>query len=409
MRPRVHFTADGWINDPHALTWVDGVWHAFFQYVPGAIEWDVGCSWGHAVGPDLLSLREVAPALSPGDGDAGVWSGSLERDAAGRPTIFYTSVTAETPARGVVRTATPLDDGWIAWRKGEVVAMAAADAIVFRDPAVRRVGDTWSMIVGAGVDGGSAAVLGFASDDGAHWRPDGVVAARSSTEREPLWTGSVWECPQVIEVDGREVLIVSVWHDDVLHDAVWALGERVDGRFVAASWGRLGHGPSPYAATTFADVDGAPCAMFWLRGVRGDGWAGAHSVPYRLAVRDGAVSLTPHPDVDRHHESAGPGPFAADDALDIAWDPQDDGTLEVALEDGTAVEVSVSGSTLRIAVDGEEWGMPRLGPIRVLIDAPVLEVCGGAGVFACPIPAMAVASVSGDDVHARRLRRAAAS
>jgi hypothetical protein len=36
MRPEFHFTAEqGWINDPHGITVRDGVYHAFYQYVPG--------------------------------------------------------------------------------------------------------------------------------------------------------------------------------------------------------------------------------------------------------------------------------------------------------------------------------------------------------------------------------------
>ncbi|MFT2568526.1 hypothetical protein ACMWP8_29135, partial [Escherichia coli] len=38
MRPALHFTArSGWINDPHGITWRDGEYHAFFQYVPGRV------------------------------------------------------------------------------------------------------------------------------------------------------------------------------------------------------------------------------------------------------------------------------------------------------------------------------------------------------------------------------------
>ena len=63
---------------------------------------------------------------------------------------------------------------------------------------------------------------------------------------------------------------------------VYAVGDLVDGAFVAESWGQLSYGPSLYAATTFRDASALPCIMFWIRGVTGEGWAGAHSIPYRL-------------------------------------------------------------------------------------------------------------------------------
>ena len=72
MRPLIHFTADsGWINDPHGITYRDGEYHAFFQYIPGITHWAPNCHWGHAVGIDLLSLRELPVAIAPGDGDGG--------------------------------------------------------------------------------------------------------------------------------------------------------------------------------------------------------------------------------------------------------------------------------------------------------------------------------------------------
>ena len=35
--------------------------------------------WGHAKGPDLLSLEELPIAIAPGDGDGGVWTGIARR------------------------------------------------------------------------------------------------------------------------------------------------------------------------------------------------------------------------------------------------------------------------------------------------------------------------------------------
>ncbi len=61
VRPEFHYTADrGWINDPHGITYRDGQYHSFFQYVPDSTVWAPNCHWGHAVGPDLLSLHDAA-------------------------------------------------------------------------------------------------------------------------------------------------------------------------------------------------------------------------------------------------------------------------------------------------------------------------------------------------------------
>ncbi|MCU1417884.1 MAG: glycosyl hydrolase family 32, partial [Schumannella sp.] len=93
MRPRFHFTAPrGWINDPHGITFRDGRYHLFFQFNPDSSTWRPDCRWGHAVSPDLFSFELLPDALLPGDGDDGIWTGSLVVDDEGAATIFYTSV-----------------------------------------------------------------------------------------------------------------------------------------------------------------------------------------------------------------------------------------------------------------------------------------------------------------------------
>src|SRR3712207_8672243 len=55
------------------------------------------------------------------------------------------------------------------------------------------------------------------------------------------------------QVGGRHVLITSVWEDDVLHHAGYAVGRYDQGRFTAESWGRLTYGASYYAPSFFRD------------------------------------------------------------------------------------------------------------------------------------------------------------
>jgi L-lactate dehydrogenase complex protein LldG len=77
-RPQIHFTVrEGWINDPLGLTWHEGEYHLFFQFVPGQTVWGPEQRWGHATSEDLLHWTEGPVALEPGDGDDGVWSGSV--------------------------------------------------------------------------------------------------------------------------------------------------------------------------------------------------------------------------------------------------------------------------------------------------------------------------------------------
>ena len=50
MRPQFHLTAEtGWMNDPHAITFLNGRYEVFFQYVPETLVWSPHCHWAHAV------------------------------------------------------------------------------------------------------------------------------------------------------------------------------------------------------------------------------------------------------------------------------------------------------------------------------------------------------------------------
>ena len=332
-RPEIHFTArSGWINDPLAVTWRDGRYHLFFQHVPGSVTWAPACHWGHATSTDLLRWTEQQVALAPGDGDEGVWSGGIADG-----TIFYTSVPGPRSGIGRIRRATASDDSWRTWRKGDVVIDAPPDGVrMFRDPFVHRDGDGWSMLVGAGLDDGDAAVLAYRSADLLEWSFEGIAARRSTALRDPVWTGSGWECPQLIGVDGRDVLVVSVWDDDRTHYVACTVGRWSAGRFEAGPWQRLTIGDGYYAATAFRDADDRPCLIHWIRGVEGDGWAGALSVPHLLTIEDDRLVARAHPVV----------------AGQVTLDP------------------------------GPRDDPPGIGPAHVLRDGPITEVWTAEGVIA---------------------------
>jgi beta-fructofuranosidase len=388
VRPSFHFTAaSGWINDPHGITRHEGRYHLFFQYVPASLHWRPDCHWGHAIGRDLFGWTELPVALAPGDGDDGIWTGTLVTDDAGATRILYTSTVQPDTRIGRVRIATPDDLEWIRWTKGPVVAEAPAelDVVAYRDPFVRREETGWRMFVGAGLADGTAAALAYQSSDLEEWEYAGIAASRLTHETEPVWTGALWECPQVFELGGRTVLISSVWDADVLHYAAYGIGEYVDGVFTAKTWGRLTWGPSYYAPSYFRDADGRPCLTFWLRGVEDAvaGWAGAHSVPHVLALDGDRLVARPHPDLDRYRMAA-PGGRVPGLAADAEWDGT--GTLTVRSGGTTALAMARDADNLEIVCGAKTWSVPYAGgQVRIVLDGPIAEVSTPSGLFASPI------------------------
>lgn len=380
-RPRVHFTAEnGWINDPHGLTVVDGRYHLFFQHVPGSTVWGANCHWGHAVSDDLVHWEHQSIALAPGEGDDGIWSGSIAVDDEGDALLYYTSVRTPDFGIGSVRVARPADSSFGNWDKGETVVELPEelDAVAFRDPFVFQDGQGWRMLVGTSLRGGVAAAASFSSTDRLTWTYDGLAAQRSGTEVDPVWTGTLWECPQIFEIEGKHVMVTSVWEDDVLHYVVYAVGDYEDGRFTAHQWHRLTYGDSYYAPSFFRDRDGEPNLVFWMRGAADEdsGWASAHSVPHRLTLEGDRLVTQPHPEVleqlrSFEKDADGRGPEL------LTWDPAR-GDLHVSSDSGSLTLREHEGG-IEI-VDGDECMLlPGVGDQRatLLVDGPVLEVFFG--------------------------------
>lgn len=320
----MHITGDGWVNDPHAVIHHGGRFHVFYQCVPGSSEWAPACSWGHASSPDWSDWTIHPPALQPGDGDTGCWTGGIAVGPDG-PVLFYSAVAGDDLNRASIRVARPRADDLIGWDKGEVVVCAPAGVKVFRDPMI--LGDAatgYRMLVGGGSPEGGPLVFSYRSTDLLEWTPDGTLIAADPHDG----LGEAWECPQLLAVDGRQVFIVSAMGGSTHGDVLAGVGDLVGGTLEIDTWTRLCANPGPYAPTSFLDPDGQPCLVFWLRGVKGPGWHGAISLPYRVGVRAGAAVL----------ELA---PWARDRAGEVG------------------VEVLTSG------------------PGSIVWDASIVEVCGG--------------------------------
>ncbi len=348
-----HAPASGWINDPLALTWHDGRYHLFFQHVPDSTAWRADCRWGHATSTDLLTWDSAPVALEPGDEETGCWSGSIAVDGA-EVVLFYTAVDEPDLDRGRIRRAVPRDEQWLSWDKQEVVVTAPPEATHFRDPFVQRHGAGWRMVVGAssGADVGTAWV--WTSDDLATWTYAGVLASRAADVTEGTWTGVGWECPQLVEVDGEEVLVVSVWEPGALHHVAYRVGDQ---------WSRLSYGPSHYAGSVFAHADGSPGLVTWLREVEGPGWSGATSLPMSLHL-DGE-RLVARPPAGAPVTEWRPGVALPGCALDPG--------------DGV-VTVTGSGAPFDLPWDG--------GPLHVVVDEGVVEIYGRLGIAAVPVAAL---------------------
>lgn len=411
-RPRLHFTArEGWINDPLGLTFHGGQYHLFFQFVPGQTVWGPDQRWGHATSDDLLHWTEGPVALDPGDGDDGIWSGSIAVPEAGLAALFYTSVDLDDFQVGRARIACPTDDSWTSWVKGDVVAElpAGVEVVAYRDPYVFHDGTTWRMLMGAGLTDGTATALTYQSGDLQAWTYAGLLATRHRSETEPLWMGAVWECPQVFRLGGKWVLTVSVWEPIIPYYEAYAVGDLIDGRSVAQSWGRLSYGPSYYAGSAFADRDGERGLIYWMRDVNdpAGAWASAHSLPHRLTRQGDRVAAAPPPEVAAARTAEATttreGSVQVPWVVDLEWQ-LDSATsaaaLVVSVDSSEEMWVEAKDGELTACVGGSSWSMPLVdADVRLVVDGPAVEIFTTGGVMGFPVPSTGVrrtVTVSGD-------------
>jgi beta-fructofuranosidase len=445
-RPQLHFTVStGWTNDPHGIVHVDGEYHLFFQHNPVGTSWSPACHWGHAVSTDLIRWNELKSALSPEPGEVGCWSGSCVVDDDG-PVILYTRIVGDDWGSGQIALARPAAGDLTRWERRPTAAVIAAPpenerTIAFRDPFVWRTGDGWTALVGAGLEGFGGCALQYHSADLENWTYDGILASKPASERDPEWTGTAWECPQLFRLGTSWVLLVSVWENDVTHYVAYAVGD-YDGRnFHPRLWRRFSYGQL-YATTTFLDEHGRRCIMSWMREMDDVAppnapWGSAMSLPQVLGLNGDRLVVSHHPALETYltDERQVPairpntGSVDAGDVgpvwrltAQVAVGPVGRLDIEVARPGEPLWRISIVGQDQVLSIHRSDRGlmveMPMGGLdgiLDVLADNDILEITwsGGSGLAAtrilcCPTAQLGIRASGGlimDEIVVRQPAR----
>lgn len=299
-RPLWHLTPQkNWMNDPNGLVWVDGVYHAFYQYNPYGDGWG-NMSWGHAVSTDLYvwGEREVAIPCTPGEQ---VYSGSAVVDTAhtfelkeGREPTVVAAYTAVAPDGLQAQALAYSHDGGDSWSRFDGNPVLDRNSLDFRDPKVfwydRGPGPArWVMVA---VEAVERTIVIYSSPDLVEWHAESTFALATVGP-------GVWECPDLfpLAVDGdahneRWVLVLSTNTEDptdaqgsAMH---WLVGDFDGTSFTPdtpAMWQRLDFGRDFYAGVTFSGApDGRRVMLGWM-----SNWQYARQVP--TTPFRGALSL----------------------------------------------------------------------------------------------------------------------
>ncbi|WP_344260849.1 glycoside hydrolase family 32 protein [Actinomadura napierensis] len=334
LRPQFHYTPyQGWINDPNGLIQWNGRHQLFSQFYPDAPKWGP-MHWAHADSSDGVHWRNLPVALAPpapasATDASGIFSGSAVDDH-GTLTAVYT-ISTDTGAHPgatpeTVGIATSRDGVTFTPYTGNPVIAAPPDGSEagFRDPYVFRdpSDGLWKLVIGSGHGGHGRAQL-YSSKDLRAWTYVGVLAEGDGT------TGAMWECPNLFQLGGKWVLLVSADNTDYAYVGTF------DGkRFTPEKVSRLDAGPDLYAAQHYRDAGGRDLLIGWMDNwnakepTRVDGWAGAQTITRQLFLKpDGTVGSRPIAQADRLHTGAprttpagqvtAPKELARGDALDL--------------------------------------------------------------------------------------------
>ena len=274
FRQKFHLEPEkGWLNDPNGLCFFGGKYHVYFQYSPDSPYGNGDKCWGHWESHDLLHWKFGGAVLHPDSPDdrSGVYSGcGFVKD--GVLNLFYTGNVKKdgdfdyiTDGReaNVIRVTTK--DGQNMSKKYTLLRNCDYPencSCHVRDPKVWEKDGTFYMVLGARTLDDTGCVLYYTSKNLTDW------TFQKSYSRPNF--GYMWECPDIICLDGKEYLSISpqgLPHSEFSHQNVYS-----SGYFNGEDFIEWDYGFDFYAPQTFTAPDGRKLML---------GWMGIGDIPYK--------------------------------------------------------------------------------------------------------------------------------
>ena len=197
----------GLLNDPNGFVFYQGKYHMFYQWNPFKTEHGAKF-WGHYVSDDLVHWEEAPYALAPDswfDKD-GCYSGSaIVHDD--KMFLFYTgNVKDEEGNRESYQCVAVSEDGFTFEKKGPVIQVPPGYTAHFRDPKVLYRDNQWYMVLGAQTEAEKGEAVLYSSSNLMSWNFKGTLTGSNHNGLDDF--GYMWECPDLLQVDGKDILLV---------------------------------------------------------------------------------------------------------------------------------------------------------------------------------------------------------
>lgn len=304
----------GWCNDPNGFVWYDGKMHLFYQFNPYSSAWDT-MHWGHVTSADMIKWQYEPVALAP-DREYDV-CGCFSGSATVKDNMLYLMYTGVDESGKQLQCLAVSTDGKT-FRKpfigpviGEDKLPNGVSALDFRDPYVFKNNGTYYCVIGTKCNGLGNIAL-YSSVDLEHWH---YVGFAFDPADEQCRLNDVYECPCVVDIDGKQVLVCSPKFKERdgnkyqnVHSVVYFVGQfdYESGRFVYESTGEIDGGFDFYAAQATKLPDGRAVLTAWMQmwdrelPTQKDGWAGAMILPRELSLKGTKLVQAPVKEIEKY-------------------------------------------------------------------------------------------------------------
>lgn len=296
----------GLINDPNGLAQYKGEYHIFFQWNP------FGCEhrfkhWGLFKTKYFINYTYPKAVLYPNNrfDKNGVYSGSgyaLED----RVELLYTgNVKNKYGKREAYQCRAVCYENGSVEKKGVVIPKVPKGyTSSFRDPKIFERDGKYYFIIGAQTKDLKGRVLLYSSCDFEKWSYEGEI--KTSYDN----FGYMWECPNLINIDGNDILIFSpqgLEREEFRYQNIYQAGYIVGKlnfdtlEFVHGEFEELDFGTDFYAPQSFKDDSEREIIFGWMglpeeekyHPTGSKGWVHCLTMPRELKLKDNKIYQMP--------------------------------------------------------------------------------------------------------------------
>ena len=273
FRPIYHHTpVYGWMNDPNGMFYKDGVWHLYYQYNPYGSQWE-NMTWAHSTSTDLIHWKNHGEVIQP-DALGTIFSGSSVVDKENTAGFGKDAVVAFYTSAGAAQTqsiAYSTDNGET-FKKYVNNPILTSDVPDFRDPNVfwNEEVKQWNLILAAGQQ-----MNIYSSKNLKDWKFESSFGEGYGNH------GGVWECPDLLKMGDKWVLICNINPGGPFGGSAtqYFVGSFDGHKFTCESkpevtkW--MDYGKDHYATVSFSNApDGRIVVLPWM-----SNWQYANQVP----------------------------------------------------------------------------------------------------------------------------------